>query len=257
MDRHPGPPDGASRPHDAPSLQPVQGIKRLARITGLLYLVVAVFGMFAGTVSTSLIQAGDAATTADNILASQALVRGSLVAWIIVLFADVAVAVTFFVLLRAVSPTISLLAAAFRVVYAAVQGINLLNLFNALFVVTNANYGAGFDRGEVNALALFSLGAFGTGFRIGLLFFGIHLFALGYVLVASRYIPRVIGGLVVLAGIGYFADSLGRLLVPDYSAVATAVLLTLAAFCEIALVVWLLAKGVEVRRPASPTIGTS
>jgi hypothetical protein len=170
---------------------------------------------------------------------------------VIVLFADVAVAITLFVLLKRVSPTLSLLAAAFRVVYAAMQAVNLLNLFKALFLLTNPNYGAGFGPRQVDALALFSLEAFGTGFRIGLVFFGIHLIALGNLLVTSRYVPRVIGILVVAAGVGYSADSLGRLLVPDYSAVATAVLLTPAVIGELGLTVWLLVKGVQIRRPAA------
>ena len=251
VDRDPAFPGPAGQPVDALHMPQVGATERLARATGLLYLVVAILGMFAGTVSTTLVVAGDAAATADNVLASVALVRGSLVAWIIVLFADVAVAITFFVLLKPISPTLSLLAAAFRVVYAAIQGINLLSLFNALFLLTNAGYGAGFGPGQVNALALFSLAAFGTGFRIGLVFFGAHLIDLGYLLVASRYLPRVISSLVVAAGIGYLADSLGRLLVPDYSAIATAVLLTPAVAGEVGLTVWLLVKGVHVRRPAA------
>ena len=250
VDRDPAFPGPAGQPVDALHMPQVRATERLARATGLLYLVVAILGMFAGTVSTTLV-AGDAAATADNVLASLALVRESLVAWIIVLFADVAVAITFFVLLKPISLTLSLLAAAFRVVYAAIQGINLLNLFNALFLLTNAGYGAGFGPGQVNALALFSLAAFGTGFRIGLVFFGAHLIALGYLLVASRYLPRVISSLVVAAGIGYLADSLGRLLVPDYSAIATAVLLTPAVAGEVGLTVWLLVRGVQIRRPAA------
>ena len=228
----------------------VQTAERLARSTGLLYLLIAIFGMFAGTVTTNLVVAGDGVATADNILASLALLRGGLVAWIAVLFADIAVAITLLVLLKPVSPTLSLLAAAFRVVYVAIQGINLLNLFNALLLLTNPNYAAGFGPGQVNALALVSLEAFGTGFRIGLIFFGVHLIALGYLLFTSRYVPRVISSLVVAAGIGYSADSLGRLSVPDYSAVATAVLLTPAVAGELALTVWFLAKGVQLRRPA-------
>ena len=123
--------------------------KRLARITGVLYLIIAIFGMFAGTVSTNLTIAGDPTASAGNVLASLALVRASLAAWIIVLFADIAVSITLFVLLKPVDPTLSLVAAAFRVVYVAIQSTNLLNLFNAVLLVTTSNIGAGF--GESNS----------------------------------------------------------------------------------------------------------
>jgi hypothetical protein len=73
--------------------------KHLARITGVLYLIIAIFGMFAGTVSTNLMVAGDPAASAGNVMASLALVRASLAAWVIVLFADIAMTITLFVLL--------------------------------------------------------------------------------------------------------------------------------------------------------------
>jgi len=229
----------------------VRATQRLARLSGILYLIIAVCGMFAAIVISNLVVSGDAAGTVDNVLASLALFRGSLVAWIIVLLADVSVAITLFVLLKPAGATLSLLAAAFRVVYSAIQAVNLLNLFNALFLLTNAGYGAGVDPEQVNALTLFSFEAFDTGFLLALLFFGIHLIVLGYLLFTSRYVPPVIGILLVAGGIGYIADSLGNFFVPDYSAVATAILLAPAVAGELGLTVWLLVMGVKVRRPAA------
>lgn len=232
--------------------QDVRATRRLARIAGLLYLVVAVVGMFAGTVSTSFLVAGNAPATASNVLASLALFRWSLVAWVIGLLADVAVAVTLFVLLKPFSARLSLVASGFRVVYAAWMAGNLLNMYNAQSILTGGAYRAGITGEHANTQVLSSLQAFATGFHIGLVVFGVHLIALGYLLVRSQYVPRVIGILVVAAGIGYFADSLGRLVVPGYSAfaVASAILLMAAAIGELVLTLWLLVKGVRVHRPA-------
>ena len=224
--------------------------QRLARLTGLLYLAVAVFGMFAGTVSTNLVVPGDAGATADKVLGSLGLVRGSLAAWIIVLAADVAVAVTLFILLRPASATLSLVAAAFRVMYAAIQSSNLLNLFSALALLTGTTSGA-VGAGQSNALALVSLDAFGTGFRLGLVFFGLHLVALGWLLVASGYVPRAIGVLVVASGIAYATSSLAQLFLPGDSAAASAALLAFAAIGELALTAWLLVKGIKIHEGAA------
>ena len=231
--------------------------QRLGRLTGVLYLVIAALGMFAGSVSTGLVVPGDPAATAEKALGSLALVRASLAAWIVVLAADIAVAATLFVLLKPVGATLSLLAASFRLVYAAIQGVNLLNLFNAVFVLTDPRAGSGSAAGQANALALFSLEAFGTGFRLGLTFFGLHLLVLGYLFFASRYVPWVIGVLVVAAGIGYSADSVGRFFVPGYSALATALLLTPATIGELALTLWLLVRGIDLRQGAAtgPSLG--
>ena len=231
-------------------------IQRLARLTGLLYLAVALFGMFAGTVSTNLVVPGDAGATADKVVGSLALVRGSLAAWIIVLAADVAVAVTLFILLRPASATLSLVAAAFRVVYAAIQSANLLNLFSALALLTGTTSGA-VGAGQASALALVSLEAFGTGFRLGLVFFGLHLVALSWLLVASGYVPRAIGVLVVASGIAYGTSSLAQFFLPGDTAAASAALLASAAIGELALTGWLLVKGIKFLEGAASGTASS
>lgn len=227
----------------------VRPIQRLARVTGLLYLLIAILGMFSGTVSAGFIAKGNAGATAHNILASPALFRGSLIAWIILLLADVAVAITLFVLLKPANKTLSLLAATIRAVYVAIVGISLPNLFNALSVVTSADYRT--DLAQHNAQALTSLNAFSTGFHLGLVIFGIHLALLGYLLFVSRYVPRVISVLVTAGGIGYVLDNLGLFFVPDYSTTASAVFLIPAVVGELGLTAWLLVKGVQVCRPAA------
>ncbi|MGN6360722.1 MAG: DUF4386 domain-containing protein [Thermomicrobiales bacterium] len=208
--------------------------QRLARLTGFLYLLIAVGGMLAGTVSGDLAVPGDAAATAHHVLASLALARASLVVWMLVIPADVAVAVALYILLKPAGAAASLLAAALRVLYAAIQGTNLLNLFHAL------------APGQANAQVLHALESYGAGFQLGLVCFGLHLIVLGYLLIISGAVPRVLAVLVAAAGIGYGADNLGRLLVPGFGGAAGAVLLAAAALGELGLTFWLLVKGVRV-----------
>lgn len=220
-------------------------VKRLARLTGLLYLIIFVFGMFSPIVLNSFATAGDAATTAANIRGALILFRASLVGWIIIVLADVAVSVTFYVLLRPVQNTLAMMTAAFRLVYSAMLGINLVHLFNAMILVTASEYGGGSEILQVNAMALLSLEAFNTGFLLGLIVFGVHCLGLGYLLYKSRYVPRILGGLLAAAGFGYIANSLGNFLVPGYNPVAAAVLLFPAVLGELGLTLWLLIKGVS------------
>jgi len=56
-------PRHAAQRHDAPIDRPAPSPQRLARITGILYLIVAVFGMFSPLVLESLVVPGDAAAT--------------------------------------------------------------------------------------------------------------------------------------------------------------------------------------------------
>jgi hypothetical protein len=160
------------------------------------------------------------------------------------------VSIAFYVLLKPVSNTLSLVAAAFRLVMAAILGINLVNLFNALFLLTDADSLTGFGTDQVNDLALFFVDAYNTGVSVGLVFFGIHIFVLCYLLFTSRYVPRLLGALLIAASFGYIADSLGNFLLPNYDAMITAVMFAPGVIGEFSLTLWLLMKGVKAQQTA-------
>jgi hypothetical protein len=243
---------GATRVEPPGGDRPIQ---RLARATGLLYLVLAVFGMFSAMVLESLVVPGDAQATADSILGSRWLFGTSLVTWLAVVVADVAISVTFYLLLRPVSHTRSLLAAAFRLVYSAVLVAVLLNLFDAFRLLTGAQGAAGLGEQQRQAMALAALDTFSAGFLLALVLFGVHLLALGSLLHRSRYVPRVFGALLVAAGVGYIADSLAGLLIADHGGLVSVVLLTPAVVGELGLTAWLLLRGVTVPRPVTRRAG--
>jgi hypothetical protein len=230
-------------------------IQRLARATGLLYLILAVLGMFSTMVLESLVVPGDAQATADGILGARWLFGSSLVTWLAVVVADVALSVAFYLLLRPVSHTLSLLAAAFRLVYAAVLAAVLLNLFDAFRLLTGAHGAASLGGQPPQAMALAALDTFSAGFLLALVVFGVHLLLLGWLLYRSRYVPRVLGVLLVAAGVGYVADSLAGLLLADHGGLVSAVLLTPAVVGELGLTAWLLLRGVRVPRPVTRQAG--
>lgn len=229
--------------------------QRLARATGLLYLVLAVVGMLSAMVLESLVVTGDARATADGILASRWLFASSLVAWLAIVVLDVAISVTLYLLLRPVSRTLSLLAAAFRLVYSAVLAAVLLNLFDAFLLLTGTQGAAGLGEGQRQALALASIERFDAGFLLALVLFGVHLLILGFLLHRSRYLPRAFGFLLVAAGVGYVVDSLAGLFIVELGALVTVVLLAPAVLGEIGLAVWLLLRG--VRLPAQARARTA
>jgi hypothetical protein len=230
-------------------------VQRLARATGLLYLVLAVFGMFSAMVLESLVVPGDAQATADSILGSRWLFGSSLVTWLVVVVADVAVSVAFYLLLRPVSHALSLLAAALRLVYSAVLAAVVLNLFDAFRLLTGAQGAVFLDEQQRQAMASAALETFSAGFLLALILFGVHLLTLGSLLHRSRYLPRVLGALLVAAGVGYIADSLAGLLLADHGRLVSAVLLTPAVLGELGLTAWLLLRGVRAPRPVLQRAG--
>jgi hypothetical protein len=143
--------------------------------------------------------------------------------------------------------------AALRLVYAAILGAVLLNLYDAFRLLTGAGPTAGFDALQQQTMVLSSLDTFSTGFLLALVIFGVHLATLGFLLYRSRYVPRMLGILVVAAGVGYILDSLATFFVPGHGGLASAVLVAPALVGELGLTVWLLVKGVDVRRGKATT----
>ena len=212
-----------------------------ARIAGLLYIVVILGGTFAPFVVAPSSLAGDPAAITAKILQSQGAYRIGGLAELAVLTCDISLAVIFYQLLKPVSQTVAMLAAAFRLAYATINGANVSLHFAPLLVLT--------DRSAPQpSLAITFTQLHLLGFDVALVFFGVHIALLGYLVFRSTYLPRALGLLLVLGGAAYLANSLISLLAPGALSGKALVLLAPAGLAEIALALWLLAFGVDARR---------
>jgi hypothetical protein len=94
-----------------------------------------------------------------------------------------------------------------------------------------------------------------SGYLVAGVFFGLWLFPLGYLLVRSGYAPRWLGILAMVGSIGYVADVVANVLFGTAREATTPVFVIPAVIAELALIVWLLVKGLDVpeerRAPAS------
>lgn len=215
-----------------------------ARFAGVLYLTIFVSGLFAElAVRTRLVEPGDPATTAANILESPGLFRLGVVADVVMLVADVAIAVVLFQLLRPIHRTLALFAAAFRLTQTAVLGFNLLNMFQALRILGDADYLSIFGTDRVEALALLSLDAHRYGYVLGLTFFGFATMAIGAMAWSSQRMPSALGVVLLVAGAGYVVDMATFVLIPGYDGAASAIVLAPALIGELWFSLWLLTKG--------------
>ncbi|MHC4791131.1 MAG: DUF4386 domain-containing protein [Planctomycetota bacterium] len=226
--------------------------RQAARVAGIGYLIIIIAGIFAEFfVRSTLIVPGDAATTANNIMASEWLFRIGIASDLVMLLFDVVVALALYVVLKPVNKSLALLAAFFRLVHAAIYGLNLLNLFFVLQFLSGADYLTVFETEQLHALILLFLNGHSIGYLIGLVFFGVHCLVLGYLILKSGYIPRILGVLLVFASLGYLTDSFANFLLPNYEAYETIFLLVVfvpAFIAELSLCLWLLLKGVNVQR---------
>jgi hypothetical protein len=227
----------------------MKSIQVTARMAAVLYLVIAVAsGVAHGYVPSQLIVPGDAAATASHIAASASLLRvGGVGSELVILLSEIVVSVLLYVLLKPVNKTLSLLAAVARLVMTTITALNLLNYFFALQLLGGAGYLAVFRPDQLQALALLFLNAHAYGFEIGIAFFTLHVFALGYLIFKSGYFPKILGALFIIAAVGYLIDSSGMLLVANYTTTPAFIALPIV-IAEIAFPLWLLIKGVNVEQ---------
>lgn len=222
--------------------------RALARLAGILYLVITIAAIVAhGYVPAQLIVAGDAAATANHILAAEPLFRIGIGSEVIILLCEVVLSIILYILLKPVSTTLSLVALVFRLAMTTIHAINLLNSFIVLLLLGGDGYLAAFSADQVHALVLLFLNAHQYGFTIGIVFFAPHVAVLGYLIVKSGYFPRIFGILFMLAACGYLINSTALLFVPGYGTTPAFIALPIA-FAEIAFPLWLLIKGVNAEQ---------
>jgi hypothetical protein len=219
-----------------------------ARASGLLYLIIIVLGLFSEIfVRSSLISPGDAATTASNIMAAEGLFRAGFLADSIMVLSDIALAVLLFVLLKPVNQILALIAVVFRLMQTAVIAVNLLNYYATMLLLENAGYTSAFNADQINSLSSLFLDLHSHGYDLGLILFGVHCLLLGYLIAKSMYMPKVLGFLVMVAGVTYLVGSYTRFLFPEFVE-AVSPIYAVAIISELSLCLWLLIKGVNLER---------
>lgn len=230
--------------------------RRIARIAGVLYLCVGIFGGFAqGFVYPKVYAAGDAATTAGNVVANSGLVRLGVVADLLDQTVFVFLALTLYILLKHVHKSV---ARAMVVLVALAAGITCLNAvfeFEGLRVATDSSYASAFGTAGSNALVLLLLDTQHYGLLIAQIFFGLWLVPLGYLAYRSGMFPKWLGVLLIVGGVCYLVDMLALFLVPDFGQRISAFVVIPSAIAEISMVVYLLVIAGKGRINPAPTTG--
>ncbi|MGK7378083.1 DUF4386 domain-containing protein [Planococcus sp. 1R117A] len=223
-----------------------------ARVAGLGLLIVIlttlILNMF---VFGSLFIPGDAAATVTSITANDLLFRLGIAVFTLVIILEVVVAWALYILLRQVDKSLALLAALFRLIYTATLAASIFNFLSLLQLIQQEIYLEVLETNQFHAQVIFLMDAIYHGGFIGLVFLGFHLLLLGYLVFRSAFMSKIIGILVMLAGLGYLFDNFAFLLVANYIEYETIFVLVpffLGIIGELALAIWLLAKGKKISK---------
>jgi len=216
-----------------------------ARMAGVCQLMEAVTAAFGGVIIPGkLLVAGNAAATAANILGRERLFWLGFVLSLIGVAFHIAWALLMYELLKPVNRTLSSLAVFFILVGCAIQALTSLLYLAPLLILQSGNSLSAFTPEQLQALALMFLKLNAYAFNIDLVFFGLWCVLTGYLIFRSTFLPRVLGVLLAISGLGwvtYLYPPLAYHLFFPYIAAAS-------ALGEIPLELWLLVMGVNVQR---------
>jgi hypothetical protein len=214
-----------------------------ARTIGIVYLLYFLTAIFAVFLTKGLVVSGEAAATANNILAHEPVYRSGFAVGLIANALYVALTALFYGLFQPVSRGISLLAAFFGLAGRIVQISGSLFQLAPLVILRDSQSLSAFNVEQLQAITLLFLKLHAQTLNIALVFFACYDLLIGYLIFRSAFLPRILGVLLMIAGLGWltfiwlpFAASMSSYVQP------------LGFLAELLLMLWLLVKGVDVSR---------
>ena len=216
-----------------------------ARNAGRLYLTIAICGGFSiGYVPSQIVVAGDAATTASNLMDQFGLFRLGVLADSAVILLEIAITVILYQMFHTVSPRLALIAMVSRLGMIVVMGFNLL-LWVMPYVLLSQPMG--FEQTDGQAFAQVFFETHALGIYVWQLFFGAHLLALGWIILRSQLVPHLLGWGLFVGAFGYLIQGLVELTFTDVAALDITIigLLVVVTLSELGFGLWLLVRGLR------------
>ena len=233
----------------------VNPTKTIARRAGALYFVFMILGIYSEFLFPRFMVPGDAVATASMIAAADLTYRIGILIGLGTHVVFIFLVVSLYRLLQNVDQSHAMLMVVLVAIGVAVALGNMLSRFAPLVLLDGADYMTAFTKPQVEALALSSLRFRSSGAAIPMAFWGLWLFPFGVLVVRSRFLPRVLGVLLIVAGFAYLVTSAVSIALPDYRRVVSQYMMPLY-FGEVPIIFWLLIKGAKEPQlePPVPTI---
>ena len=213
-----------------------------ARAAGILYLALVPLSFLGLIVASRIVVPGNAALTASNIIASEFQFRVSIVVTLLVQIVNIFVVLALYRLLSPVNRGMAVSMVIFILLGVPIAMLNELNQFAVLFLLHNSNSLADFSASQLQALVPLMLDLHQQGINIAGIFWGLWLLPMGYLVFKSGFLPKILGILLVIGGIGYLVQSFAGLMIPSLT-------INIAMFTfwgEVLFPLWLLIKGVNI-----------
>jgi hypothetical protein len=228
-------------------------LKRQARVAGLLYFVSSIFAVFALMyVPQRLIVSGNATATGNAIRGAESLFRAGIGSELVGMTIFIFVVLALYRLFEAVDRKQASLMVILILLSVPLSFVSVLSEMGALTLFGNADFLSVLGRHQLDALALLFLKLHSYGWVLASVFSGLWLFPFGTLVIRSRFIPRIFGYLLIVAGFGWLIDSFTTILMAHPGELVSTVTTVLES-AELPIIFWLLIWGARVPRVARPS----
>lgn len=229
----------------------MNSLKKTARGTGILYIIMDVFMIFSGmVVDPKFYVPGDAVTTASNILASEWLFRLGFVSWIVGYIVFLFLVLALYNLFESVDKGQARLMVILVVAVVPMSILNMLYQYAPILLLSGSGYLSAFNPAQLQTLAMLFFDMYQHGIMVAELFWGLWLIPLGILVYKSRFVPKVLGVLLIVGCFGHLLSFLSTFLFPNYSAILIPLSETVM-FGELPIFLWLLIKGPKDQQPST------
>jgi hypothetical protein len=174
------------------------------RIVAALYLFVIACGI-AGQmfISDRVVIRDDAAKTAENILANTELYRLAFTLFLVEMVAQIVTSLMFYDLLKPVNRSLARITAVIGVTGSGIKTLARLFYYTPLLLLGGATYLSAFEPAQLNALSLTFIRINAVATQIALVFFGFETVLRGWLVYRSEFLPRFLGVLSIIGGVGW------------------------------------------------------
>lgn len=223
----------------------MNSLKKTARGAGILYIIMDVFMIFSGMiVEPKTYVPGDAVATTSNILASEWLFRLGFVSWIVSYIIFLFLVLALYNLFRSVDKGQARLMVTLVLISVSISFIYTLFQYVPILLLSGEGYLSAFNPAQLQTLSMVFLDMYNNGIQIAEILWGLWLIPLGILVYKSRFVPKVLGILLMVGSFGHLLSFLSTFLFPDYSAILTPIAETVMV-AELPIFLWLLIRGVK------------
>jgi hypothetical protein len=219
-------------------------LSKAAIIAGIGLLIMTLTVPFAEfKIIPDLVIPDNASETTANITNNIFIFNFAIFLIFITIVADIIVAWALYVFLKPVNKSISLLTAWFRLLYTGVYLVAVTNLIKVFTLTKGESYFLINSPEQISEFILFYIKSYKYEWFFGLVLFGLYLILLGFLVLKARYVPNIIGWLLIIAGLGYVIGHLKVFLFPELNTSFS----MYTAMGELVFMLWLLIKGSRLK----------